>query len=94
MITALGIAAAVGTTSSFLPQAWKTFKSRSADDFSWAYLALFSTGVTLWLIYGVLKKDVAIMGANAVTLLLLLVIVGVKFFAKRTTGSSHSGSGR
>ena len=94
MITALGIAAAVGTTSSFLPQAWKTFKSRSADDFSWAYLALFSTGVTLWLIYGLLKKDAAIIGANAVTLLLLLVIVGVKFFANRTSGSSHSGNAR
>ena len=83
LITALGIAAAVGTTSSFVPQAWKTFRTRSADDFSWGYLALFASGVTLWLIYGFLKKDACIIGANAVTLLLLFIIVGVKFKAKK-----------
>jgi MtN3 and saliva related transmembrane protein len=81
LITALGIVAAIGTTSSFVPQAWKTFRTRSADDFSWAYLGLFATGVTLWLVYGIFKKDIAIIGANGVTLLLLLVIMGVKWRA-------------
>lgn len=77
-VTALGIAAAIGTTSSFFPQAWKTVRTRKAEDFSWAHLALFTTGVAMWLAYGLLRKDVAIIGANAVTLLLLLVIIAVK----------------
>jgi len=80
-IAALGIAAAVGTTSAFLPQVIKTWKTRETDDFSWGYLTLFSTGVTLWLIYGLLRKDAAVIGANAITLVLVLVIAGVKWKA-------------
>jgi MtN3 and saliva related transmembrane protein len=78
-IAALGIAAAIGTTGAFLPQVLKTWKTRQTDDFSWGYLTLFSTGTTLWLIYGLLRKDTAVIGANAITLVLVLVIAGVKF---------------
>lgn len=81
-ITALGIAAAAATTGSFFPQAIKTVKTRKTDDFSWAYLTLFTFGVALWLLYGIYRKDVAVIAANAVTLLLLLVISGVKLFAR------------
>ena len=82
-VTAVGIAAAIVTTSAFLPQAYRTYKSRSADDFSWAYLVMFTSGIALWLVYGLSRKDVAVIGANAATLVLLFVIVGVKFFAAK-----------
>ncbi|HET7434311.1 MAG TPA: SemiSWEET transporter [Thermoanaerobaculia bacterium] len=78
-ITTIGIAAAIGTTASFLPQAVKTVRTRSAKDFSWLHLVMFTTGVALWLVYGLLRHDAAVTGANAATLLLLFVIVGVKF---------------
>jgi MtN3 and saliva related transmembrane protein len=78
VITTIGIVAAVLTTSAFLPQAWKTAKTRQTNDFSWPYLLLFACGVSLWTIYGIVKKDVAIIGANGVTLVLVLVIIGVK----------------
>lgn len=78
-MTAIGLAAAIGTTGAWLPQVWQTLKTRSAADFSWHYLRLFATGVFLWLVYGVLRRDVAITVANAVTFLLVLAVVFVKW---------------
>lgn len=76
--TIIGGVAACGTTLAWLPQVIKTWKSRSAEDFSWSYLAMFSTGVALWLVYGFLKKDGVIMAANGVTLLLVVTVLFVK----------------
>lgn len=76
--TVIGALAAVGTTAAWLPQVVKTWRSRSAEDFSWTYLAMFSTGVALWLVYGFLRKDGVVIGANAVTLLLVLTVLFVK----------------
>ncbi len=50
--TALGYIAATLTTLSFVPQVWKTYKSRSARDLSLSMLLAFSVGVFLWLVYG------------------------------------------
>ncbi|GAB4210418.1 MAG: hypothetical protein OHK0012_00620 [Synechococcales cyanobacterium] len=76
--TWVGIIAGCLTTASFLPQAIKSIRTRSTRDFSWAYLLLFSFGVALWNLYGVLRDDLAVMAANTVTLGLVLVIVAVK----------------
>lgn len=81
-ITILGGVAAVGTTAAWLPQLLKTWRSKSAKDFSWLYLALFSTGVTLWIVYGALRKDPVIIIANAVTLALVMTVLFVKIREK------------
>jgi MtN3 and saliva related transmembrane protein len=78
LITLIGVLAAIGTTGSWIPQAIKTIRSHSANDFSWGYLILFSSGVALWAIYGVLRHDAAIMGANFITLAFLLPMFIVK----------------
>jgi MtN3 and saliva related transmembrane protein len=78
----IGYLAAAGTTGAWLPQVLKTIKSRSAEDFSWAYLAVFATGVALWLAYGIGKKEMPIMLANAVTLALVVVVGVVKLREK------------
>jgi MtN3 and saliva related transmembrane protein len=74
----VGSAAALLTTGSWLPQVVKTWRSRSAHDFSWSYLAMFSTGVTLWLVYGWMRDDPVIVAANGLTVLLVLTIAVVK----------------
>lgn len=81
--TLVGSLAAVGTTAAWLPQVLKTVRTGRADDFSRGYLALFASGVTFWLIYGVLRHDPVIIAANTVTLALVLVIVVVKVRAGR-----------
>ena len=67
----LGLIAGVLTTAAWLPQIARTWRSRSADDLSWPYLLVFSSGVALWLVYGVLSGDVPVLAANAVTIVLL-----------------------
>jgi MtN3 and saliva related transmembrane protein len=76
--TIIGLVAATGTTAAWLPQVLKTWKTRTARDFSWGYLALFSTGVSLWMAYGLMRGDPLISGANIVTLALVLTVVFVK----------------
>lgn len=78
MTTIIGSLAAIGTTAAWLPQVLKTWKTGRAEDFSRGYLAMFSAGVTGWLVYGILKRDAVIIAANAITLLLVLTIVFVK----------------
>lgn len=77
-LTTLGLLAATVTTSSFLPQVIKTWKSKSAKDVSFAMLITFITGVSLWLIYGIFRHDLAIILANFVTLILNLLILWLK----------------
>jgi MtN3 and saliva related transmembrane protein len=78
LTTVIGTLAAIGTTAAWLPQVLKTWRTRTARDFSWTYLALFSSGVSGWLLYGILKQDRLIAAANGVTLLLVLTVVFVK----------------
>ena len=76
----LGLIAGTLTTLAFLPQVIKTWKSQSARDISLGMFLLFSAGVALWLVYGLRLGAVPIIAANAVTLLLSLAILGMKFW--------------
>jgi MtN3 and saliva related transmembrane protein len=77
-ITLLGITAGTLTTIAFLPQLFKVWRSKSAKDISMTWLVTFSSGVLLWLIYGLLLRQLPIVLANAVTLGLTWVILGFK----------------
>ncbi|MEN9203946.1 MAG: SemiSWEET transporter [Thermostichus sp. DG_1_6_bins_120] len=79
----IGLLAATLTTSSFLPQALKTWRSQRADDFSWSYLLLFGIGILMWDVYGWLRQDAAIVIANSMTLALLSVIIFTKYRTER-----------
>lgn len=77
-INILGFAAAFLTTTAFLPQVLKVWRSRSTNDISLPMLITFIAGVTLWLVYGVLVKAAPIIIANAITLILNLLILRFK----------------
>jgi len=77
-LTILGLCAAVGTTGAWLPQIVKTVRSRTARDFSWAYLAMFTSGVLLWIVYGALRNYLAVLVANIVALILIVGVMLVK----------------
>ena len=84
----LGLIAGVLTTAAWLPQIARTWRSQSADDLSWPYLVVFSSGVTLWLLYGVLSNDVPVLAANAVTIVLVGLLLGLKSRAAIRAASS------
>lgn len=77
-VTLLGLAAATLTTSAFLPQLIKTWKSKSAKDVSLQMLIIFCSGVFLWLVYGIYLKSLPIILANLLTLIFNLIIVTLK----------------
>ena len=74
----LGLLAATLTTSAFLPQMLKTWQTKSAKDVSYTMLITFILGVFLWLIYGFYRRDIAIILANGITLILNLMILWLK----------------
>lgn len=74
----LGYLAAFCTTSSFLPQAILTVRSKDTKSLSLGMYSLFTLGVSLWLIYGIHKKDYAIICGNAITLTLSATILFFK----------------
>jgi MtN3 and saliva related transmembrane protein len=74
----LGMVAGVLTTLAFVPQVLRTHRSRSARDFSTPMLLLFTTGVALWLVYGLLIGSQGIILANAATMMLTAYILAMK----------------
>ena len=79
LIDALGYAAAGCTTFSFVPQAWRVWRLRSAQDISTPMYVLFIIGVALWMIYGIVLHAMPIILANAVTILLAASVLWMKW---------------
>ncbi len=77
-LTFLGLIAATLTTSAFLPQMLKTWQTKSAKDVSYGMLITFIIGIFLWLVYGLIRQDIAIIFANAMTLIFNLIILWLK----------------
>jgi MtN3 and saliva related transmembrane protein len=86
----LGLTAGALTTIAFIPQLSKTWKSKCADDISLAMMAIFSTGVFLWLLYGLWIQALPIILANLVTLVLASVILILKIKYALTAAASSS----
>lgn len=66
----LGYAAAVLTTSSFLPQVLHTLRTRDVRGISLGMYTAFTAGIALWLAYGLMLDAWPIVAANAITLVL------------------------
>ncbi|AJF61693.1 TPA: hypothetical protein HA239_06310 [Candidatus Woesearchaeota archaeon] len=77
-VTVIGLSAAVCTTTSFLPQALKVIKTRHTKDLSLHMYLLLTIGTLLWLTYGLMLRDPAIIMANSVT----IVFSGIILFLK------------
>ena len=74
----IGSLAAFLTTVSFVPQVWLSFKTRDVSGVSvWMY-SVFTAGVALWLVYGLMLKAWPLVIANGITLLLALTVLGMK----------------
>lgn len=74
----IGYAAAILTTSSFVPQALHTFKTKDVRGISLTMYSIFVVGISLWLVYGLLLGAWPIVLANTVTLSLAVAILTMK----------------
>lgn len=75
LVTSLGLVAGTLTTIAFIPQITKIWNSKSSQDVSLGMLITFSTGVFLWLAYGLLIHALPVILANLVTFVLNLIIL-------------------
>jgi MtN3 and saliva related transmembrane protein len=76
--TVIGLAAAICTTAANLPQLKKAWTTGQTDDISLKMLLLLACGLGLWVVYGVLQKDIIIILANGVSLALLAGLLYLK----------------
>lgn len=74
----VGALAATLTTIAFIPQAWMTWKSKRAEGVSLGMYSIFTSGVAMWLLYGLLIGAWPVIIANVFTLALALFILGMK----------------
>lgn len=77
----VGLIAGTLTTGCLVPQLIRSWRTRSTRDLSWMYLLVLSVGLVLWLVYGVMRADVPLVLANAVTLSLVISLIVVKAMA-------------
>ncbi len=71
----IGFFAAILTTSAFLPQAFKIWKTQSADGLSLTMYLVMGTGTLCWLVYGVLIQSPSIIVANSVSISIIIFII-------------------
>lgn len=74
----IGLVAGTLTTVAFVPQLLKIYSTKSGKDVSARMFLIFSLGVALWLAYGILIGSLPVILANAVTLILSLLIMALK----------------
>lgn len=80
--TIIGLAAGFCTTIAFLPQALKTWKTKSAKDLSLSMYSVFCTGIVLWLTYGIMIQDIPIILTNVISMILASSILYFKLSFK------------
>ena len=78
LTTIVGFIAGLATTAANLPQIWKTYRNKSGEGLSFRMLLMLGIGVGLWLVYGIMSKSLPLIVTNAVVLLLILSLIGMK----------------
>jgi len=74
----IGSLAAIMTTVSFMPQVLHTLRTKDVSGISLGMYSVFTAGVSLWLVYGILLGELPIIIANAITVALASAILGMK----------------
>ncbi|WP_407405389.1 SemiSWEET transporter [Chryseobacterium sp.] len=66
----LGTIAGICTSVESIPQLIKIFKTKNVDDLSWLMIVVLITGLSLWVWYGIEKKELPIIYSNGFSLLI------------------------
>lgn len=81
--TTIGLIAGSLTSIAAIPQVVKTLKTRHVRDISIWQPLLLSCGVALWMMYGILIKDLPLIVANITPLICNVVLTGMKLYYGR-----------
>ena len=78
LTTIVGFVAGLVTTAANLPQVWKTYRKKSGEGLSFRMLLALAIGLGLWITYGFMIKSLPLIATNAVVVLLILSLIGMK----------------
>ena len=74
----LGALAALITTTAFMPQVYKTWKTKDTKSLSLTMYGAFFIGVSLWIVYGVYLDSLPMILANGITAISALILIRLK----------------
>jgi MtN3 and saliva related transmembrane protein len=77
-VALLGLVAACCTTIAFVPQVVRIWRTRSTRDISLGMFVVLTVGMLLWLVYGLLVRDLPLVLANSATFTMSLTILVLK----------------
>ena len=69
METVIGTIAGILTSVSMIPQLIKVLKEKDVENLSWGMIAVLLTGVSLWVVYGIMKNELPIILSNGFSVL-------------------------
>jgi MtN3 and saliva related transmembrane protein len=77
----IGIVAGICTAISLIPQIVKIVKEKKAQDLSLTYLVVLLAGLGLWIVYGVLRKDIPVIATNVLSVIfnVTTIVLGLKY---------------
>jgi len=75
----IGFAAGALTTLSYMPQAFRTYQTKSAHDLSWSMLVLYVAAVLFWIWYGIGISSMPVIISNIVLIVFVLAVCCMKF---------------
>ena len=81
--TTLGLVAGTLTSIAAIPQVFKTLRTRHAGDISIWQPLLLAFGVALWMVYGMLIRDLPLILSNIIPLICNIILVGLKLYYDR-----------
>jgi len=79
----IGIIAAILTTSGFIPQVYKSFKTKNVDGVSITMYIVLLVGMLFWLYYGILINSFSIKLANIVSGILVVTLIIFRILYKK-----------
>lgn len=83
----LGYLAGTLTTAALIPQVWRTFRTKDVSGISLRMYVVFTSGIAVWLAYGVLLGETPMMLANSVSLVLACAVLAMKLkYGRRDAG--------
>ncbi len=74
----IGYIAAIFTTAAYIPQTIKVIREKNTKSLSLGMYLMISSGIAMWLIYGVIIESPSIILANGITLVMSLFILIMK----------------
>ncbi len=75
METIIGTIAGILTSISMLPQLIKVVREKEVENLSWGMIVVLLSGVSLWVVYGVMKNELPIIVSNAFSVLVNLTLL-------------------